>query len=112
MTRALSGTWTKNSMMPPPCDDDSGEICDLDMPELVSDVPETTSVCRPVVYTDVTEAFLAGSSGGFVAIYTGRYGLRGFQYFDEGIADFWTCVRTSTSLGVYTGGAGQMIFAD
>mmetsp|Transcript_42683 Transcript_42683/g.74150 ORF Transcript_42683/g.74150 Transcript_42683/m.74150 type:complete len:97 (-) Transcript_42683:209-499(-) len=77
-------------MMPPPCDDDSGEICDLDMPELVSDVPETTSECRPVVYTDVTEAFLAGSSGGFVAIYTGRYGLRGFQYFDEGIADLLT----------------------
>ena len=59
-------------MMPPPCDDDSGEICDLDMPELVSDVPETTSVSRPVVYTDVTEAFLAGSSGGFVTIYTGK----------------------------------------
>jgi len=90
-------------MMPPPCDDDSGEICDLDMPELVSVVPETTSVCRPAIalssgeaeveaamYTDVTEAFLAGSSGGFVAIYTGRYGLRGFQYFDEGIADLLT----------------------
>ena len=53
--------------MPPPCDDDSGEICDLDMPELVSVVPETTSVSRPAValssemaeveaavYTDVT----------------------------------------------------------
>jgi len=103
VTRALSGTWTKNSMMPPPCDDDSGEICDLDMPELVSVVPEMTSVSRPAIspssgeaeveaamYADVTEAFLAGSSGGFVAIYTGRYGLRGFQYFDEGIADLLT----------------------
>ena len=77
-------------MMPPPCDDDFGEICDLDMPELVSVVPETTSVSRAAMYTDVTEAFLAGSSGGFVAIYTGRYGLRGFQYFDEGIADLLT----------------------
>ena len=89
-------------MMPPPCDDDSGEICDLDMPELVSDVPEMTSVGRPAIalssgeaeveaamYTDVTKAFLAGSSGGVVPIYTGRYGLRGFQYF-EGSADLLT----------------------
>ena len=88
--------------MPPPCDDNSGGICDLDMPELVSDVPETTSVCRPAIalssgeaeieaaiYADVTEAFLAGSSGGFIAIYTDRYGLRGFQYF-EGTADLLT----------------------
>ena len=34
------------------------------------------------MYTDVTEAFLAGSSGGFVAIDTVRYGLRGFQHFE------------------------------
>ena len=40
-------------------------------------------------YTYVTEPFLAGSSGGFVVIYTGRYGLRGFQYF-EGTADLLT----------------------
>ena len=72
------------------------------MPELVSVVPETTSVSRPAIalssemaeveaamYTDVTEAFLAVSSGGFVVIYTGRYGLRGFQYF-EGTADLLT----------------------
>ena len=56
-------------MMLPPCDNDSGEIYDLDMPELVSVVPETTYVSRSAValssgeaeveaamYTDVTEA--------------------------------------------------------